>query len=82
MLTFTDIAKQRVVEFMEKSDQDFSGLRLVANKQGRTRFRYEFSLVTDDQTYEEDSIIDLEQFTSESRNKGRGIKRFDDTRVP
>ncbi|MCP4899435.1 MAG: iron-sulfur cluster assembly accessory protein [bacterium] len=60
MITFTDGAKQKVLEYMEQSEGDFVGLRLVAMKQGRHTFSYNFSLVSEGETYDADQAVDLE----------------------
>ena len=61
-LSFTDLAKEKVAEFLEQTDQDFAGLRLAATKQGRHRFRYDFSLVEASDVFTEDEVIDTGSF--------------------
>jgi Fe/S biogenesis protein NfuA len=68
MITFTDGAKQKVFEYMEKAEGDFAGLRLVAMKQGRHTFSYNFSLVSEGETYDADqaeNLGDLKVFMDE-----------------
>lgn len=60
MITFTDGAKQKVLEYMEQAEGDFVGLRLVAMKQGRHTFSYNFSLVSEGETYDSDTQVDLD----------------------
>lgn len=61
-LVFSDLAKEKVVEFLDQTDQEFAGLRLAATKQGRHRFRYDFSLVEASDTYAEDQVVDTGSF--------------------
>jgi Fe/S biogenesis protein NfuA len=62
MLSFTDMAKQKVAEFLAQNSQDIVGLRLSAFKQGRRRFRYDFSMMQETDIEGEDQVIDLGDF--------------------
>jgi Fe/S biogenesis protein NfuA len=62
MLTFTDVAKEKIKDYLDQADGRFVGLRLMAHKQGRHRFRYDFSMVLEGETYKDDRVIDVDDF--------------------
>jgi Fe/S biogenesis protein NfuA len=63
MVAFSDLAKEKVKEYMNAAEGDFQGLRLVAMKQGRHTFSYNFSLVAEGESYESDVSQDLGELT-------------------
>ena len=64
MITFTDAAAAKVREYMEMTDGPCLGVRVVAHRQGRSRFGYELSLVTEGDALPTDARIDQNGFTA------------------
>lgn len=62
MITFTDTAKEKVLEFMGQADSDTIGLRVMAQRVGRRNFQYQMTLVGEGQTYAKDQEIDMGGF--------------------
>ena len=63
MITFTDTAKEKVREYMDQSEQESVGLRVMAQRFGRRNFQYQLSLVEKGQTFDKDLSVDMGQFT-------------------
>ena len=53
MITFTDTARKKVLEYMDMSETPSLGVRVVAHRFGRHQFRYELSLVMEGEESEE-----------------------------
>ena len=62
MVILTEEARQKVREYMDMAEGTCLGVRVVAHRQGRHRFRYELSLVMEGETSETDSVVDQEVF--------------------
>jgi Fe/S biogenesis protein NfuA len=62
MVILTEEARQKVREYMDMAEGTCLGVRVVAHRQGRHRFRYELSLVMEGETAETDSVVDQEVF--------------------
>lgn len=62
MITFTDVARSKVKEYMEMAENGCQGVRVVVHRQGRAGFRYELSLVLEDEAYDTDTVVDQELF--------------------
>jgi Fe/S biogenesis protein NfuA len=62
MLTFTDGAKEKVQEYLEMSENDPVGLRVMADRQGRHRFQYNMSLVMEDERDDKDRVLNMGAF--------------------
>ncbi len=73
MLTFTDQAKEKVQEYLEGAEQEFVGLRFMAARQGRRRFRYDLSMIEKKDVYDEDKVLEM-GFVIEDRPEGPYIK--------
>jgi Fe/S biogenesis protein NfuA len=63
MITFTDTAKEKVLEFMNQAEGDNIGLRIMAQRMGRRNFQYQMTLVTEEQTFAKDTQLDMGGFT-------------------
>jgi Fe/S biogenesis protein NfuA len=63
MITFTDVAKQKVREYMDESEIECIGLRVMADRQGRHHFRYNLALLGGGDALDEDLEIDQGGFT-------------------
>jgi len=63
MITFTDVAKQKVQEYIEQSEAKCEGLRVMADRQGRHRFQYNLALIGEGEAYEKDLSFDQGAFT-------------------
>jgi Fe/S biogenesis protein NfuA len=55
---FTDGARSKIREYLEAAPNQPQGLRLVAMRQGRRNFRYDFTLVLEGETYVDDIVED------------------------
>jgi Fe/S biogenesis protein NfuA len=62
MVILTEEARQKVREYIDMAEGTCLGVRVVAHRQGRHRFRYELSLVMEGETSETDSVVDQEVF--------------------
>ena len=62
MITFTDVAKHKVQEYIELSEAKCTGLRVMADRQGRHRFQYNLALIGEDEAHEKDLIFDQGAF--------------------
>lgn len=63
MITFTDEARAKVKEYMDMAENGCQGVRVVVHPQGRHSFRYELSLVLEDEAYPSDVRVDQDLFT-------------------
>jgi len=59
---FTDAARKKIGEYMKAAPNQPQGLRLVAMKQGRRGFRYDFTLVLEGETSVDDIVEDSGDF--------------------
>lgn len=62
MITFTDEAKIKIGEYVEQIDGCL-GVRIVARRLGPHRFNYDISLVTENDTRDNDEITGLDSFS-------------------
>lgn len=62
MITLTDEAKQKIVEYMDMAEGGPLGVRVMANRVGRHRFQYNMTLVMDGESQEKDVVQDAESF--------------------
>ena len=58
MITFTEEARKKVREYMDMAEGTSLGVRVVAHREGRHRFRYELSLVAEGETSETDAVVE------------------------
>lgn len=63
MISFTDAAGAKVREYMGMTEGTTLGVRVVAHRQGRARFGYELSLVTEGDDFPTDVRVDQNGFT-------------------
>jgi Fe/S biogenesis protein NfuA len=59
MLEITDIAKQKILDFMESKDQKGSSLRVAIRGRGPHGFQYEMGFVSPENYAEDDIVLDL-----------------------
>jgi Fe/S biogenesis protein NfuA len=62
MITFTDVAKEKVREFMDSAEGECAGLRVAAARQGKHRFQYNLALVNEGDTSDADVSLDQGSF--------------------
>lgn len=63
MITLTDTAKAKIQEYMKMAEGTPRGVRVVASRQAKHTFRYDLSLVMDDDVYAKDIQLDQGEFT-------------------
>lgn len=61
MITITDIAQDKVLEYMEQAGSPCFGLRVRAFRLGRRTFRYDLTLVLENDLRDDDQVIELEK---------------------
>jgi Fe/S biogenesis protein NfuA len=64
MITFSDVAKQKVREYMDQSETECIGLRVMADRQGRHHFRYNLALLGEGDARDDDIALDQGSFTA------------------
>ena len=62
MITFTDEAKTKIGEYVEKIDGCLV-VRIVARRLGQHRFNYDITLVTENDTSDSDEVTELGSFS-------------------
>ncbi len=62
MITFTEAAGAKVLEYMGMTEGSCLGVRVVAHRQGRSRFGYELSLVLEGDDQPDDARVEQEGF--------------------
>jgi len=62
MITVTDIAQKKIVEFIEKSGQPMKGLRIIAEARSPLNVNYRLALIGEDQVRPDDTVVELEGF--------------------
>lgn len=62
MITLTQTARDKIVEFVEEADGDCIGIRVLAAKVGRHTFRYQMQLTRDQDSIDGDTHVDFEGF--------------------
>jgi|AMFO01.1.fsa_nt_gi Iron-sulfur cluster assembly accessory protein len=60
MLTITELAQQKILEYMKQTESPCLGLRIRADRLGRTTFRYDLTLVLEGDEREDDVVTELE----------------------
>jgi Fe/S biogenesis protein NfuA len=63
MITLTDTARTKVVEFINQADKDCAGLRVAAHKAGRHRFQYDMTLVLEGEERDNDLKVEAGELT-------------------
>lgn len=63
MITFSENARQKVLEYMEMSETPVLGVRVSAHRFGRHQFRYELALVMEGEQKDDDVVVDQESIT-------------------
>ena len=64
MITFTDMAQQKVREYMDQSESECLGLRVMADRQGKHHFRYNLALLGQGDARDDDLKVDQGSFTA------------------
>lgn len=62
MITVTEIAQKKIVEFIEKSGQPMKGLRVIADARSPLNVNYRLALIGEDQVQSDDAVVELEGF--------------------
>jgi Fe/S biogenesis protein NfuA len=62
MITFTDAAKEKVSEYIEMAEGGPVGVRVMADRLGRSRFQYNMSLVMEGEDAAKDVVQDIGAF--------------------
>ncbi|MCI0529958.1 MAG: iron-sulfur cluster assembly accessory protein, partial [Nitrospira sp.] len=62
MITVTEIARKKVIEFIEKSGQPMKGLRVIAEAKSPLNVNYRLALIGEEQTQPDDTVVKLEGF--------------------
>ena len=63
MITLTDVAKQKVREYMDQGESECIGLRVMADRQGQHHFRYNLTLLGEGDAQDSDLVLDQGTFT-------------------
>jgi len=61
MVTISDLAQEKILEYMEQANGPCLGLRLSARRLGRTTFEYGLTLVLEDDPREDDVVVEFER---------------------
>jgi len=62
MITLTDTARNKIIEFVDEADDECIGIRVLAAKVGRHTFRYQMQLTRDRDLIEGDTRVDFDGF--------------------
>jgi len=62
MITLTENARNKIVEFVDEADDECIGIRVLAAKVGRHTFRYQMQLTRDEESLDGDTRVDFDGF--------------------
>ncbi len=62
MITLTQTARDKIVEFVDEADDECIGIRVLAAKVGRHTFRYQMQLTRDQDAIDGDTQVDFDGF--------------------
>ncbi len=62
MITLTQAARDKIVEFVDEADDECIGIRVLAAKVGRHTFRYQMQLTREQDAIDGDTRVDFDGF--------------------
>ena len=62
MITLTQTARDKIVDFVDEADDDCIGIRVLAAKVGRHTFRYQMQLTREQDAIDGDTRVDFDGF--------------------
>jgi len=62
MITLTETARDKIMEFVDQEDEECIGIRVIATKVGRHTFRYQMQLTRDQDLIDGDTQVDFDGF--------------------